>query len=74
MNNLAIILQLSYVSPKLLDAMSRVEICNHKHFATCKSKTDPHGRELISKIGMTSEKVWNCLNFDLATDHGAKPR
>lgn len=45
-----------------------------KHEATCRSKNDPHGRELISKIGMANEKVWNCVNFDLATDHGSKPR
>ena len=74
MNNFAIILQLLYVSLRLLDAMSRIEICNHKHFATCKSKNDPHGRELISKIEIANEKAWNCLNFDRAADHCAKPR
>ena len=45
-----------------------------EHFATCKSKNDPHGRELISKIGIANEKAWNCLNFDRAADHCAKPR
>ena len=31
-------------------------------------------RKLISKIEIANEKAWNCLNFDRAADHCAKPR